>query len=371
MSFSHSCPRGVQDQIDQLVAPRRGLGGLPLDRSMLGIALRLGTEGGKRFRPWLFTATHEQVRATHGRGTAAGHHTLDRVAAALELLHTAFVAHDDVIDHDDTRRGRVSVPGWFKESTTSASETYPRAGGILVGDLALAAAVRGIATCGADVRTTETLLDLLDVALHDSAIGEFADVRFSLGTASATLDDALSVAELKTAAYSFVLPMQAAAVLAGAPTSVVEKVGDVGRSLGIAFQMRDDLLGAFAPADVVGKDPDGDLREGKRTVLVVHASTTPQWRRIEAHLGDPDLTPAQADEVRRALVEAGSVAHVERIIARHVRIARRHAEELGLTADVVDPLIDSWGLDRLGALTAPSRAVTDVSGPAPVTADVA
>lgn len=310
MSFSQSCPRGVQAQIDDLVSPRTGLGGLPLDRSMLGIALRIGSEGGKRFRPWLFAAVHEELRGTWADAPEVAQETLDRVAASLELLHTAFVAHDDVIDHDDTRRGRASVPGWFKESTTSTSETYPRAGGILVGDLALAAAVRGIATCGASPAMTEVLLDLLDVALQDSAVGEFADVRLSLGNAAPTVDDALSVAELKTAAYSFVLPMQAAAVLAGAPRSVVEKVGDVGRSLGIAFQMRDDLFGTFAAADVVGKDPDGDLREGKRTVLVVHAATTSHWPRIAAHLGDPELTSVDADEVRRALVDAGSVAHL-------------------------------------------------------------
>lgn len=347
MSFSQSCPRGVQAQIDDLVSPRTGLGGLPLDRSMLGIALRIGSEGGKRFRPWLFAAVHEELRGTWVDAPEVAQETLDRVAASLELLHTAFVAHDDVIDHDDTRRGRASVPGWFKESTTSTSETYPRAGGILVGDLALAAAVRGIATCGASPAMTEVLLNLLDVALQDSAVGEFADVRLSLGNAAPTVDDALSVAELKTAAYSFVLPMQAAAVLAGAPRSVVEKVGDVGRSLGIAFQMRDDLFGTFAAADVVGKDPDGDLREGKRTVLVVHAATTSHWPRIAAHLGDPELTSVDADEVRRALVDAGSVAHVQRLIARHVRIARRHGDELGLTSAVIDPLTDSWDLDGL------------------------
>ncbi len=335
----------LQDQIDDLVAQPRGLGGLSLDRSMLGIALRMGTEGGKRFRPWLFARTYEELtrRAGARPGTGAmAPEVLDRVGAAIELLHTAFVVHDDVIDNDDTRRGRTSVPGWFRGSTTAPSSAYPRAGAILTGDLALAAAVRGMATCGAPAHVTEALLDLIDTTLHDSAVGELADVRLTLGGLVPEMDDAVSVAELKTAAYSFVLPMRAAAVLAGLPDAAVETVGDVGRSLGIAFQMRDDLLGTFAPADVLGKDPDGDLREGKRTPLVVHAASTREWRRIEPHLGDPRLTRAQADEIRHALVDAGSPAFVEQLIARHIRLARRHAAALGLEQSVVDALTSTW-----------------------------
>lgn len=359
---AHGSSQGLQQQIDDLIRPRQGLSGLPLDRSMLGIALRIGTEGGKRFRPWLFRAVHDELRGTWADAPQVTERTLDRVAASLELLHSAFVAHDDVIDHDDTRRGRASVPGWFRGSTTSASDTYPRAGGILVGDLALAAAVRGLATSGAPAEATTALLDLLDAALQDSAVGELADVRLSLGNAAPTIDDALSVAELKTAAYSFVLPMQAAAILAGAPEAVVEKVGEIGRSLGIAFQMRDDLLGTFGDADVVGKDTDGDLREGKRTVLVVHAATTSHWWRIAPHLGDPDLTAEEAAEMRRALVDAGSVAYVERLMARHVRIAHRHAEDLGLASSVLDPLTATWKLDEHLAAGARADRATVAAG---------
>lgn len=350
----------LQDQIDDLVAQPRGLGGLPLDRSMLGIALRMGTEGGKRFRPWLFQVTHDQLASQTG-GARLPQPVLDRIAAAIELLHTAFVIHDDVIDNDDTRRGHASVPGWFRGSTTSSSSAYPRAGAILTGDLALAAAVRGMATCGAPPEMTGVLLDLLDATLHDSAVGELADVRLALGGAAPTADDAIAVAELKTAAYSFVLPMQAGAVAAGADATEIARVGEAGRSLGIAFQLRDDLIGTFATAEELGKDPDGDLREGKRTPLVVHAAQTSQWRRIEHLLGRPDLTQDQADEIRDALRAAGSVRFVEQLLSRHVRMARRHAEGLGLAATVVDALTATWNLGTSTLSTADARATVGVA----------
>lgn len=325
----------LQEQIDDLIAPAAGLGGLSADRAMLTLALRLGTEGGKRFRPWLFTTVHDRLRRP---GLAPRADTVDRVAAALELVHTAFVIHDDVIDNDDMRRGRTSVPGLFGASDPALGSNYSRAGGILTGDLALVAAVRGLATCGATGSVTDALLDLLDATMHDSAAGELGDVRMALDDQLPGLAEALAVTELKTAAYSFVLPMQAGAILGEAEPDAIAQVGEVGRMLGNAFQLRDDLLGTFGDEATIGKDPLGDLREGKRTPLIVHASRTRHWWRIEPHLGDSTIGPVEGERVRRALLEAGSVDFIEGLIDQYVRRARTLAEPLGLHACIVDRL---------------------------------
>lgn len=329
----------LQQQIDDLLAPAHGLGGLAGDRAMLALALRLGSDGGKRFRPWLFRTVHQRLRRSH---TLAQERTVDRVAAAIELVHTAFVVHDDVIDNDDMRRGRTSVPGWFRTTGPSADTSYAHAGGILTGDLALVAAVRGFATCGAPAEVTEALLDLLDATMQDSAAGELADVRLSLMADLPTSAEALSVAELKTAAYSFVLPMQAGAILAEADPWQIEQVTEVGRLLGIAFQLRDDLIGMFGDEVTTGKDPLGDLREGKRTPLMVHAAQTRHWWRIEPHLGDPTVNRIEAEQVRRALLEAGSVDYISELIAQYVARAHRLASTIGIDDCVVRRLTEGW-----------------------------
>ncbi|WP_110181244.1 polyprenyl synthetase family protein [Nocardioides solisilvae] len=347
----------VQSEIDRLLRPARELDGLPRDRAALAAALDVGTRGGKRFRPWLLARVHDAL-ATPG-DSAAPDAVVDRVAAAVELLHTAFVIHDDVIDHDDTRRGRPSVPGWFRSDAATlpvptgapaaraaGEETYSRAGAVLAGDLALAAAVRAVATCGAPTPVVTRLLDLLDTTLHVSAAGELADVRLALGAGledpEGALEEALQMAEHKTAAYSFVLPMQAGALLAGAEEHVVRALGEVGRRLGIAFQLHDDLLGVFGDREVTGKDPLGDLREGKRTPLVVHAAGTAAWPRIAAHLGDPALTEEEAADVRAALVEGGSRVFVEELAREHLDAARDQAAAFGLADPLVDPLVTAW-----------------------------
>ena len=306
------------------------------EHARLWEALAAATEGGKRFRPALVTAAHDALGGSDP--TAAV-----EVGAAVELLHTAFVIHDDVIDGDDLRRGRLNVSGTFTAyaATLGAcagdAEAYGRTAGILAGDLALAAAIRAVATCGTPAAVTHRLLDLFDVALHTTAAGELADVRLSLDTASTSLLESLTMEEQKTSAYSFALPLQAGALIAGADEETLALLGEAGRSLGVSFQLADDLLGVFGDPDQTGKSVTSDLRSRKQTPLLAHARTTAEWEAIHAHLGR-DLTDAELAEVRRLLTLSGSRRFVEELADAHLAAARTVVEQLGVPA----ALIDAW-----------------------------
>jgi geranylgeranyl diphosphate synthase, type II len=288
--------------------------------------LEQAAEGGKQFRPRLLLAAH---RAFGGRDTAVA----QRVADAVELLHTAFVIHDDVIDGDDVRRGRRNIVGTFTgramttTTSTDRATRYGEAAGLLAGDLALAGAVREVALCGAAPEVTARLLDLLQDVLHRSAAGELADVRVSM-TRAGGLPEVLDIAEWKTAAYSFQLPLQAGALLAGASQADLDRIGEVGRLLGTAFQLQDDLDGVFADATATGKDPLSDLREGKYTALVAVAQGTPWWPRIAPHLGSADLDETRAAQLRRDLVACGARAAVEDLAAELHDAAREACSAL-------------------------------------------
>jgi len=295
-------------------------------------------DGGKRFRPALVMAAHE---ALGGRRSAAA----AEVAAAIELLHTAFVIHDDVIDGDDVRRGRLNVSGAYTAQAAAdgaaADEAVGlgRAAGILAGDLALAAAIRAVATCGAPTPVVGRLLDLLDAALHTTACGELADVRLTIHPGTATLEDSLRTEEQKTSAYSFALPLQAGALLADADESTLVGLGEAGRLLGAAFQLFDDLIGVFGDPAVTGKSTTGDLRTRKQTPLLVHASTTAEWLEISAHVGR-DLTPDELSEIRRLLTVCGSRGFVEDLARTRLTEALTILEELGVSA-VVLPVVNA------------------------------
>ncbi|MCD4536455.1 polyprenyl synthetase family protein [Nocardioides sp. cx-169] len=327
-----AAPSDVQRALDAAVGPLPPAAGP--DRRALDEALRDALSGGKRFRPRLVAAVHDALGGTARTAVA-------EVGAAVELLHTAFLVHDDVIDGDDLRRGRPSTPGRFRAealghgATPQGAESYARAASVLVGDLALSHALRAVALCEVDAGTRASLLDLFDTALRVSATGELADVRLSLGVAEPTLAEVLAMEAHKTAAYSFELPMQAGAALAGAESGVVDGVGRVGRLLGVAYQLLDDLEGVFGDPEGTGKAPLGDLREGKRTPLIVHAQGSATWGRVSPYLGRADLGPADAARVRNALEEGGSRAFVEELARRHLREAAEESGLLGLPPDLV------------------------------------
>jgi geranylgeranyl diphosphate synthase type II len=314
----------------------------------LWTALADATRGGKRFRPALVTAAHDALGGSDH--VAAAH-----LGAAVELLHTAFVVHDDVIDGDQVRRGRPNVSGTYARRATGegaapgAADHLGLTAGILAGDLALAAAIRTVATCPAEPATLARLLDLFDRALHTTAAGELADVRFSMGTVVPSLAESLTMEEQKTSAYSFELPLQAGAVLAGAEDEVVTRLGEAGRMLGVAFQLQDDLLGVFGDPQVTGKSALTDLREGKQTPLIAYARTTELWDGVAAHLGSAELTDDDADIVRCLLAECGARDFVEGLAEDYVRGASTILEELGLPPETL-------GLPALLALEADGRA---------------
>ncbi|RYB92049.1 polyprenyl synthetase family protein [Nocardioides oleivorans] len=302
--------------------------------ALLWEALEAATQGGKRFRPMLVVATHDALGGSRARAAA-------EVGAAIELLHTALVIHDDVIDGDHVRRGQPNVSGRFQSyARTAAADPddvigYGLTAALLAGDLALAAAVRATATCDAPREVVHRLLDLLDSALHTSAAGELADVRLSMGRDEATLAESLAMEERKTGAYSFALPLQAGAVLADAPAGTTDRLGAAGRMTGTAFQLVDDLVGVFGDPVRSGKSTTNDLRTGKQTPLLVHARSTPEWARIRDYVGR-DLTADEQADVRSLLVAAGSRRFVEDLAEQHLADARVVLTDLGVPATLLD-----------------------------------
>lgn len=306
------------------------------DHVRLWEALASATEGGKRFRPALLQSTHQALGGDLDLAAA-------EVGAALELMHTAFVIHDDVIDGDHIRRGRPNVSGTFRDQALADgadeadADNYGRTAAILAGDLALTTAVRTVATCGAPVDVVRRLLDLFDEALHTTAAGELADVRLTLDPTPASLAESVAMEANKTGAYSFALPLQSGAVLAGADEATILRLGEAGRLLGIAFQLVDDLIGVFSDSSVSGKSSTGDLRTRKQTPLLVHARSTPEWDRIRLHLGR-DLDDDELGEVRRLLTTSGSRSFVEELAEAQLALARTVFDDLGFSLDLLDTM---------------------------------
>lgn len=268
--------------------------------------LELATAGGKRVRPQIVLASYLHLG---GRDLEAA----VRLGAAFELLHTALIVHDDVIDLDFSRRGRPNVSGVYLNHALDSGELPGPARhrglsvGVIAGDLAMAAAFRLLGGVRADPATAEQLAGIFDEAIFASAGGELIDVDFSDHPDAPSVEDILHMERQKTAVYSFEAPLQAGAVLAGADPDTVSVLGEFGRFTGTAYQVVDDLLGVFGSESATGKSNSSDLREGKRTVLISYmVQTRPEWAELSTLIGRPDITPAEADRARELLVSSGA-----------------------------------------------------------------
>ncbi|MDN6177385.1 MAG: polyprenyl synthetase family protein [Micrococcaceae bacterium] len=290
--------------------------------------------GGKRTRPHL---VHVAFRAFGGRDLEAA----ATLGAGFEMLHAALLMHDDVIDRDFVRRGVPTLGAGYRDDALAhghASGTAEHAGhsaSIIAGDILLAGSIRLAALASAGSPNARTILDVVHSALLASAAGELDDLVFSLSPARTPESDVLNMERLKTAIYSFEAPLQAGALLAGAPPRLAARLGGLGRNLGTAYQIIDDVLGTFGNPQETGKSIDSDLRSGKRTVLTAQA---------EGHHGFRYARDAYAagragiEEVRSALADSGAEPRARALASKLVTSALNEARGLELPPAILDEL---------------------------------
>lgn len=331
----------VRSQLTAIARRQEASAGYSGDLAAVWQELGITLSGGKLVRPAILLA----VAATAREGVPAPEEpwmaqTVADLAVAVELLHHAFLLHDDVIDRDTLRRGRpnlIAVLGARMAGPSGDARRVGEAASILAGDLVLAQAHQLLARLNAPAEVRGRLLDVLAETLDHSVAGELADVRYAAGGRRPALSEVLAMSERKTGAYTVRLPLLWALIATGAP--IPGQLEEYARALGLAFQLQDDLLGAFGDPRLVGKDPASDVREGKFTALMAHASLTPAWPQIEPHLGDARLSKAQAGRVLALLEECGARTAVESALAAALQLARERAAETGPIAGVLGLLV--------------------------------
>lgn len=282
--------------------------------------------GGKLLRPRLVLAAYDAFSPAQSFSGVPESTSAVDLALAFELLHLSFLHHDDVIDHDLIRRGRPNLIALMRAHgehlgmDAAAAAEYANVCALLAGDRILSDAHRLVAEISATDQIRHRLLGIVADAVEAAIEGEHADVIGGL-LRDGDEEAALRIMDLKTARYSFSAPLEAGAVLAGAPESTVSAMVRIGDLMGRAFQMRDDLLGVFGTEQLTGKSALSDLREGKLTLLIAYARRHPHWQRLHALFGDRALDEAGAQALRSAIIDSGARAQVERILAQTISYA--------------------------------------------------
>ena len=319
--------------------------------------------GGKRFRALFCYWGWQAVAREDLFDNEAPADNLEAVllaATALEVFHAAALVHDDIMDNSDTRRGMPAVHRKFEHLHRTSNwlgspPDFGRSAALLLGDLLLG---------WSDELFADGVSRLTDLAARVAAraefnlmrtevtVGQYLDIleenAWARQTDSELLSRAHRVIVYKSAKYSVEAPLTIGASLGGGSIAQVAALREFGLPLGVAFQLRDDMLGVFGDPTLTGKPAGDDLREGKRTVLIAVARErlpANARRLLDELLGDPELSDQQVSLLQNTIQQSGAIEELERLIAENTRVAlsaiadaplsRSAREQLAQLADTV------------------------------------
>jgi geranylgeranyl diphosphate synthase type I len=291
-------------------------------------------EGGKRLRPtfcyWGFLAA----------GGSPEDPVIIEAGAAFELLQAFALIHDDIMDGSALRRGERTTHLVFADrhgtqQWRGEARRFGEGVAILIGDLAHAYADRfmvGVPPAAGQL-WSELRLEL--------NAGQYLDM-VATARRDTDLTRARRIALYKSGKYTIERPLHVGAALAGGAADLFPMLSAYGQPLGEAFQLRDDLLGAFGDQELTGKPVGDDLREGKSTPLLALATARadPAQRQVLAMVGRSDLDGAEIAAIQEVLVGAGAVGEIEVMIDDLVQQATTALEGLPLDGGAAGALAD-------------------------------
>lgn len=270
-----------------------------------------------------------------------------RAVSSLEFIQACALIHDDIIDASATRRGNPTVHVAAAEihrrqNWLGDSEKFGESLAILVGDLALVWADDMWHHSGLSHAALDRAFEPWRGMRTEVIGGQILDI--SLEVAGCEDEDlANAVNRFKTAAYTIERPLHLGAAIAGADEDTIEALRGYGHDIGIAFQLRDDILGVFGDPEVTGKPAGDDLREGKRTVLYSRALQAAdehdpaEAQRLREGIGTA-LEPDEIADLTRIIQETGAVDDVEKRIGELTESGLAHVRGAALSPEAVETL---------------------------------
>ena len=298
--------------------------------------------GGKRLRPLLMILGYAGSKGVVDN-------RIVRASISIELVHSYLLMHDDVMDRDEFRRGRPTVWRAFRDLHAEAygleeATHYGYSMAIIAGDLAAAYAVQALLRSEFEYDVVLKAVELMQDVIEKTGHGQILDMTLEKEPLSAVKEeDVLEVHRLKTALYTIDGPLRMGGILARADEDLLKAYTRYAIPVGIAFQLQDDILGVFGDEAIVGKPVDSDIKEGKRTLLVVKAweRATPEQRRVmERVLGNRLASKEEVEMVREIMRSTGALDYVRELALRLAREGSSALDEADVSSDVREVLKD-------------------------------
>lgn len=301
--------------------------------------------GGKRVRAsfmyWGYRAARLAEEASQDEVGRKDDEKIIEASMSIELINIFLLIHDDIIDRDDLRHGVETI---HKKYERLARRYYKKTDPVHFGNSLALVAGDMAAAFGNEIifnskfspeNKQRALLKLQEIVVNTVA-GEILDVMLE-AKGRASEKEILEVHRNKTAKYTVEGPLHLGALLAGAEKKELDILSDYAIPVGIAFQIQDDVLGAFGNEKKLGKPVCSDLREGKQTLLIVKAVEKGSWQdklELGKLLGNKNATTKEIEKFRSIICNTGSLAYSRELARKYVEKGKAAIEKSGFSEDV-------------------------------------
>lgn len=237
-----------------------------------------------------------------GYSLCGGSEKFDKIllaSVAFEVFEASILAHDDIIDNGRIRRG---IPSMF---VALGDGELGKARALVLGDVGILVSEKFIRQAGFETQTTNKAIDFLHKIYQSTYSGELIDINLPT-MENYTEENVVEMYKLKTAWYTIKGPLVLGGILAGASEKQLKFLGEYGELLGIAFQIKDDILGVFGDSKKMGKPITSDASEGKKSLLTSYFDThsTPKdKKKFYKVYGKNSITEKQLDAIVKPLLQ--------------------------------------------------------------------
>jgi len=300
----------------------------PVARELMNHITEFNLRGGKRIRPMLVI---EGYRACGGKSRA-----IWDAAIAVELMESYLLIHDDIMDQDELRRGYLTMHKVYEAKCKRKFAAEPGRFGesmaLISGDILAVLGTEAILESDFPVKRKISAVDRFNKAVINTCIGQAMDIRQSCGPAT-DIEQIKKMYKLKTAIYTLEAPLHIGALLAGASKKQLRALTNYAIPLGQAYQLQDDILGLFGTREKIGKPIGSDLREGKKTLLLLETlkrASPAGKKKILSSLGS-DISSKDVTAVKKIIKDTGALGFIREQAGAYATDAKRGISELGST----------------------------------------
>ncbi|OIO62127.1 polyprenyl synthetase family protein [Candidatus Woesearchaeota archaeon CG_4_10_14_0_2_um_filter_33_10] len=288
-------------------------------REIMQYIKEFNLRGGKRIRSVLIIMAYKSLGGKN-------ENAIIDIAASAELMQSFLLIHDDIIDDDDLRRGGPTMHRIYAEKYKGCDnpKKFGENMAIIAGDLLASLGNEIISKSAFDEEKKLKLLQKFNKIIKLTGYGEIIDILSGLKT-NVTEQDISKMHKLKTAVYTIEGPLHMGAIAAGASDDQLKILSEYAIPLGMAFQLKDDILGLFGSEEKLGKPADSDIKEGKKTLLILKVlenANKEQKELIGNALGNKDITKTELTKVREIIKETGSLSYSENLAEKLVKKAK-------------------------------------------------